>query len=336
MGSGKADAPRRAAVELRALPAGRTRPTAGSASARRKRTDENPCIPPGRRPVLRAPGEVQFGVRPGGSIVRGVSEVELRALSRLDGSVSLSSSYRLAGEAGIPVGRWRALLDLVDRLGVLEWRPSGGRTSQPALTTPTVVLDGPGPLVDDVCALLRRGGSDAVVEQARPLAATPATSPDATPVARPALAVIIGPMALDPRSGDGWLRRGVPHLPVVAEDTRATVGPLVDPSLTGPCLWCLDLHRTDRDGAWPAVLAQLCGAPGDVVPHDASAATDPALAHLLAGCVALFTTRLLGGGDIPSGVAVEVSLPWPRMDHRRWTIHPRCPRRHRSPGRGAA
>ena len=336
MGSGKADAPRRAAVELRALPPGRTRPTAGSASARRTRADEHPCIPPWRRPVLRAPGEVQFGVSPGGSIVSGVSEVELHALTRLDGSLSLSSSYRLAGEAGIPVGRWRALLDLVERLGVLEWQPSGGPPIRPAVTPPTVVLDGPGPLVDDVCALLRRGGIDSVVELAPLSTASASASPDTPPGTRPALAVIIGPMALDPRSGDGWLRRGVPHLPVVAEDTRATVGPIVDPSLTGPCLWCLDLHRTDRDVAWPAVLAQLCGAPGDVVAHDARAATDPALAHLLAGCVALFTTRLLSGGDVPSGVAVEVSLPWPRMDHRRWTIHPRCPRRHRSPGRGAA
>jgi len=27
----------------------------------------------------------------------------------------------------------------------------------------------------------------------------------------------------------------------------------------------------------------------------------------------------------PPGVSVEVSLPWPRMDHRRWPTHPLCP-----------
>jgi hypothetical protein len=26
-----------------------------------------------------------------------------------------------------------------------------------------------------------------------------------------------------------------------------------------------------------------------------------------------------------AGVSVEVSGPWPRLDHRRWTRHPACP-----------
>ena len=49
---------------------------------------------------------------------------------------------------------------------------------------------------------------------------------------------------------------GVPHLPVRVRDGAGLVGPLVIPGVTS-CLACADLHRTDRDAAWPAVAAQL-------------------------------------------------------------------------------
>ncbi|GAA6524499.1 hypothetical protein [Intrasporangium sp. DVR] len=332
MESGKGNPPGRARVELHAVPADRGRPDAAATGAVAP-TDHHPRIPHWRRPVRRTAGEVQFGVSPGGSIVTGVSEVETDLLSRLDGTLSLHASYRLAAEAGVPASRWRALLELVDRLDVLAPHSAAGtQDGPPAACPPTVVLEGHGSLVEDVCLLLRRGRLDAVVVSTRALAASAGRGGD--PGTRPGLAVVAGPLALDPRSGDPWLRQGVPHLPVVAEDTRATVGPLVEPTLTGPCLWCLDLHRADRDAAWPTVLAQVCGAPGDLVPPDSGAETDPALAHLVAGCIALFARRLLGGAAVPPGISVEVSLPWPRMDHRRWAIHPRCRRRHRD-GAGA-
>jgi hypothetical protein len=51
-------------------------------------------------------------------------------------------------------------------------------------------------------------------------------------------------------------RNGVSHLPVVLDENRVRVGPLVIPGLT-PCMTCHDLHRTDWDHAWPALLPQL-------------------------------------------------------------------------------
>ena len=48
----------------------------------------------------------------------------------------------------------------------------------------------------------------------------------------------------------------VPHLPVRVRDGTGLVGPLVIPGVTS-CLGCADLHRSDRDAAWPAVAAQL-------------------------------------------------------------------------------
>jgi bacteriocin biosynthesis cyclodehydratase domain-containing protein len=51
-------------------------------------------------------------------------------------------------------------------------------------------------------------------------------------------------------------RHRVSHLPVVIDEDRVRIGPAVIPGLT-PCLTCLDLHRTDWDRAWPALLPQL-------------------------------------------------------------------------------
>jgi hypothetical protein len=39
-------------------------------------------------------------------------------------------------------------------------------------------------------------------------------------------------------------------------DGTGLIGPLVIPGVTS-CLGCADLHRRDRDAAWPAVAAQL-------------------------------------------------------------------------------
>ena len=129
-----------------------------------------------------------------------------------------------------------------------------------------------------------------------------------------------------------------------------------------PCLWCLDLHRSDRDEAWPTVMAQVarlvptttagCRAgpdAGEVLAHPG----EPGLAQLVAGTVAALVARSVAGERPPPGVAVEVSLPWPRLDHRRWRPHPRCHRhafagpplplaqpcrrgRHRVTGRGVS
>jgi hypothetical protein len=52
------------------------------------------------------------------------------------------------------------------------------------------------------------------------------------------------------------LRDHMPHLAVSAGEAIGIVGPLVRPGTTA-CLRCLDLARTDRDPAWPLILAQI-------------------------------------------------------------------------------
>src|SRR5215467_5801253 len=50
----------------------------------------------------------------------------------------------------------------------------------------------------------------------------------------------------------------VPHLAASASEAIGVVGPLVLPGRSA-CLRCLDLARTERDPAWPLILAQLAG-----------------------------------------------------------------------------
>ncbi len=293
----------------------------------------HPSIPPWLRPIARRRGEVQFGVLEGGPIITGVCATEVAALALLDGSRSAAAVQRSASRAGVPVARWRSLVDLLRQLEILDdgsaSGPSPGNASLPAQAR-HVVVDGPGTLSADIAALLRRSGIGRV-SHGHPLVDLVMSDPGGE---NPALVVIVSGSAIDPQRGDLWLEHDVPHLPVVAAGHRTTVGPLVD-GADGPCLWCLDLHRTDRDDAWPSLLAQLCG-PGPILAARAAPPEpEPALAQLVAGSVVLFATRLLHGDRAPRGVSVEVSLPWPRMDHRRWSPHPRC-RRHERPDDGPA
>ncbi len=76
------------------------------------------------------------------------------------------------------------------------------------------------------------------------------------PAAPADLAVLTDFLVSDPRVVRDLHATGVPHLPVRVRDGVGLVGPLVIPGMTS-CLGCADLHRSDRDAAWPALAAQL-------------------------------------------------------------------------------
>ena len=285
----------------------------------------HPRVPVWLRPLIRRRGEVQFGVLPGGPVVTGISAVEADLLAHLDGALPLESTDHVAAEAGVSVERWRALLDLTHSLGILADRdhpaPASGhaRPARPA----RVVVDGCGDVAAEIAAALSR--TDATVVHGRAAVDRAVAAPQHP---RPDLVVLIGSPVVDPRRGDLWLRHGIPHLPVTPAGPRTVVGPLVDGSPGAPCLWCLDRHRADRDAAWPTVMSQAAATlqlpltrPAEGV-HDA---LPPGLAQLVVGTVTLLVTGLLQGHPPPPGVSVELSLPWPRMDHRRWPTHPLCP-----------
>ena len=110
-------------------------------------------------------------------------------------------------------------------------------------------------------------------------------------------------------------RHGIAHLPVVLDEDRIRVGPLVIPGLT-PCLTCLDLHRTDWDRAWPALLPQLGRsrptAPVLPVPLRYAAAAEVAVEVL---AVASGSRPRTAGQVLALGPEHDARVTWPVAFH---------------------
>ncbi len=125
-----------------------------------------------------------------------------------------------------------------------------------------------------------------------------------------------------------YARRGVAHLSVDIRDGVAVVGPLVPPA-GSPCLNCLDLHRRDRDPAWPALAAQLSTGQEAFQPCAVTTAL------VAVGYAADEVLTYLDGGT-PQTVGATVEITGPGRERRRtWPPHPRCDcrRRRRPAGR---
>jgi hypothetical protein len=138
----------------------------------------------------------------------------------------------------------------------------------------------------------------------------------------------VGPVALY-----ALAHRRVPHLAVGLRDGTAVIGPLVVPG-GRPCLNCLELHRADRDPAWPALAAQL-GTPDAGGPWTRGTATEAcaaATALIAAGyAVATVLRHVDGDPPQPPGSTLEIANPT-AVRRRTWDPHPACDctRRRRS------
>ena len=115
----------------------------------------------------------------------------------------------------------------------------------------------------------------------------------------------------------------LPHLQVRVRDGAGLVGPLVIPGVTS-CLCCADLHRTDRDAAWPALAAQLREVIGTADRPTVLATAALALAQLHRIIAAV---RADGpAGDPPSTLNTtwELDVAAHALRARRWPRHPLC------------
>ncbi len=181
-----------------------------------------------------------------------------------------------------------------------------------------VLVDGNGRLAADVTRCLREGGVGRVETGEFALGAAELALRRQSG-RTPDLVVIIGDGAVPHQAGEPWRVHDVPHLPVVVDGPVLRVGPLV--AGPGPCLRCMDLHRTDRDPAWPQVLGQLRGAgPGRTHAIDA----ESGLRALATGLVATFAYGQLDGQDVPAGLSVSYRLPSPEARHHVWHPHLGC------------
>jgi len=109
-----------------------------------------------------------------------------------------------------------------------------------------------------------------------------------------------------------------PYLTVSLGVDSGVVGPLVLPGMTS-CLRCADLHRRDRDPAWPALAVQL------TVPRRYGPASSAAVATIVAGVAAQQVLAFLDG-DQPACLegTIELHLPDWRLRRRSWPAHPEC------------
>lgn len=195
--------------------------------------------------VWRTPDSLQFGVERPVLVLDGISAAEERMIAALVCGITREGLQLLAERAGAPPG---AVARLLERVAPVLGRPRGSQTAEERDrdAPPLVVLDAAGPTATALALML----TDAGAEVRGGLAW------DDPVVDRAEAAVVLGSYAIEPQRSARWLRRDIPHLPVVFGDAGITVGPFVRPG-AGPCLRCVDLHRTDADPAWPAMATQL-------------------------------------------------------------------------------
>jgi bacteriocin biosynthesis cyclodehydratase domain-containing protein len=297
---------------------------------------------PGLHRAWRGPNALQLGIGPGrATVVEGLSPRDAALLDRL--VTGVDPAELTAADA-----RDRAVVDLLRDAGALV--PSrAGRAAHTLLEhrrdtlapdaavwalvhrghgdgwdllaardARCVLVVGSGRVADALGGALEEAGVGSVERR-----------PDLTPHAlrartgggrgsRPDCVVLVEAAAADSARADDLLRRDMPHLSVVVREGDVVVGPLVRPG-DGPCLRCLDLHRAERDPAWPVVLAQLLLGGGQAPEESVTAA-------LAGGLGALQVLGQLDGVRTPAaaGATLEVALPDGLVTRRPWPPAPGC------------
>ncbi len=238
--------------------------------------------------VWRSPTSLQLGVDPAVVTLDEVSETTERLVAALVTGVSLPGLTMLAR------GRL-AERDEVLRLVEPVLLPEAAAEH----VAPVIAISGGGRTADAIAATLHGDGMHVVAAEAHE---------------RPHLAIAVGHHVLPPELHGHWLRRDVPHLPVVITDSATVVGPLVRPG-DGPCLHCLELHHRDADPAWPAIAAQLLGR--------RSLAESATGASEAAAVVGRIVMGWADGKDV-GGASIRLDARTGERTERVWNSHPDC------------
>ena len=296
-----------------------------------------------------------------GIVLSGLTEAEITLLTLLDGSRDLVSLRRWARRMRADPVRVSALFDQLAARGLVRdgaplpapvtndcdraEPPAEGRDGDaeaqalrmrhripadgPELvrqrTARSVIVDGYGNLADTVAATMRQGGYGRVRAGAWVAAEGDLrrrgdrTDTGAQRPGDPDLVILVVANALDDPQLEPWRTVGTAVLPVVTKGATVEVGPVL--GRDGPCGRCLNLHRADRDPAWPELLAQLTAPRID---GPLPAVVSGAVAALAAGSAATLAADVLDLGLVDAGLAFEIRPHAPFLLRRRWGAHQRC------------
>ncbi|MEO6942455.1 MAG: TOMM precursor leader peptide-binding protein [Terrimesophilobacter sp.] len=250
--------------------------------------------------VWRSPDSLQLGVDSPRVVMTAVSTAHERMLTALAVGVTPSGLALIGSEGGLDA----------DQIAAFH------RAIQPALAVPAVAphvivtITGDGPTADRLEWRLREAGLEPRRAQSPGNGASDTGAPDTTD-----LAVVLGHFVLDPDVRQHWLRRDIPHLPVIFGDTSVTIGPFIEPG-DGPCLYCLELHRMDADPAWPALASQLLGR--------RSSAETPFFASETANVAARMVLSRATASASPWATSITVDAETGERMPRPWSRHPDC------------
>lgn len=268
-------------------------------------------------PVLVRPdGVVQVGWDPRRAVLvhppRGMSAAELaRLLRSLYAPTAMTDLQRQADRYPELDGEELGVLvaQLVDA-GVA----TRGHRQRPGRSA-SVRVHGRGPLSDLLAEALRCSGAR-VKRSSQPHAVAALTGTD--------LVVLSDYLVADPRMVRELHNQRVSHLLVRVRDGAGLVGPLVIPGVTS-CLGCADLHRRDRDAAWPAVAAQLRDTVGAADRATLLATTALALSQVHRVIGAVLGSPAADPEPPPAlNATLEFDIHAGSIVARHWTRHPLC------------
>lgn len=240
--------------------------------------------------VWRTPQTLQLGVDRVLAVLEDVDHVDETLITVLRHGVARPGLDLIARRLGAGSDRVDTLLNAVG--------PALARPAPPARAPSTIAIEGSGPVADAIRRVL-------VADHRNLVGSHPDSGADQ--------AVLVGSWALLPTAAGAWLRRDIPHLPVVTGDHEVRVGPLVIPGASS-CERCLALWRAEGDPAWPAMAAQLCGRPA------------PSLSADVLALVAALAVRALLHLPAPGalGLAIVVDTGTGAISERPTRQHPEC------------
>lgn len=268
-------------------------------------------------PVLVRPDDtVQVGWDPRRAVrVRppaGLTPAGLADLLRtLQARTALPELRRRAASGGLT--DTDALTELLGALvgaGVLRCGPA--RPARPR--SPGIRVHGRGPLSDLLASALRCSGARL----------SRSFQPHARLGAGTDLVVLADTLVVDPRLLRDLHAGKVPHLAVRVRDGGGLIGPLVVPGVTS-CLGCADLHRSDRDTAWPVLAAQLRDTVGTADRATVLATAALALHQVDRVIAAVRGTASRSAPPATLNATLEFDVGTAAVTARSWPRHPRCP-----------